>query len=141
MHASCQVYSSEQKGKESRGFKFRVKTAVLTRSKLYRTTGKNNKTHFREKVCLPFNTQRRVEPKRKRKAFSHKLTWFQKPFIWTVLSQREISPLAFVLPTGFSALETQNVLLPLDWSTRPKARASSISLLHNCANHYLPWCF
>lgn len=73
MHASCHVHSSEQKGKESSGFKFRVKT------KLYHTTGKNNKTHFTEKVCLPFNTQRRVEPKRKRKAFSHKLTWFQKP--------------------------------------------------------------
>lgn len=134
MHASCHVYSSEQKGKEGSGFKFRVRTAVLTRSTSYRTTGKNNKTHFTEKVCLPFNTQRRVEPKRKRKTFSHKLTWFQKPFIWTVHSQRATSPLAFVLPT---ALGTQNVLLPLDWLQGPKPEQA----LYPCADHYLPWGF
>lgn len=86
MHASCHVNSSEQKRKENSGFNFRIKTAVLTRSELYLTTSKNNKTLFTEKVCLPFNTQRRVMPKRKRKAFSHKLTWFQKPFIWTAHS-------------------------------------------------------
>lgn len=110
MQASWPRNSSEQKGEQWLQTQ-REDGLSLTRLTPQSTTGTSNTSHFTEKVCLPFDTQRRVEPKREgERLASHKLTRFQKPFIWTVHSREQSALLAFVLPSRSPALETQNCI-------------------------------